>query len=288
MTIVLRPRDDNLGTADTSAILRRPFDVEHVFTPREGAYDFSWDGERDYLAWHDMVFADGEMSGDSFRAVRRLDLRRRLTFFPQGHQARGWSAPNNRANSFAALYFDKQWLFEQLETPSRERSLAPMVYFQDQTLVELMEKLGRVARKRHVAPRLVLDSLIVLVGSELLRVQGSTRKTLRGLSQDQIGRAKDFIETHLFEDVALDEIAGAAGLSIHHFVRAFKLSEGVPPYRYLLLRRIERAKELIETAGAPIASVGEMVGFKSASHFSRTFAEIVGVSPREYLKTRRS
>jgi AraC family transcriptional regulator len=287
-TVILLPRGDNQSTTEISAVRRRPFDVEHVLTPREGAYDFRWDGSRDYLACHDMVFADGEISGDSFGAIRRLDIRRRLTFFPEGHQAHGWSAPSDRANSFAAIYFDKQWLFEQLETPSRDQSLAPSVYFQDQGLWDLMEKLGQIVRARQVAPKLILDSVVVLALSELLRVQGSSRKTFRGLSEDQARRAKDYIEAHLFEDVALSDIADAAGLSMHHFVRAFKVSEGVPPYRHVLVRRIERAKELIETAEAPIASIGQMVGFKSASHFSRTFADIVGASPRDYRKSLRS
>lgn len=287
-TLDLRLRDDATGAAEKATILRRPFDIEHVFTPRGAAYDFRWDGSRAYLAWHDILLADGEMSGDAFRTVRTRDLRRRMTFFPGGLQASGWCAQAERANSFAALYFDQDWLFEQMEVPPRDRSLHPMIYFHDRALLATMEKIGRLARARNVAPRLVLDSLALLAGSELLRTLGSTRKEAGALSRTQLGSARDYVEAHLFEDVSLSDIAAAAGLSTHHFVRAFKQSEGVTPYRYLLERRIERAKQLIDQDAIPIASVGQMVGFKSASHFSRTFAEIAGVSPRAYRSTRRA
>lgn len=287
-TIDIRVRDDAAGAMDKATMVRRPFDIEHVFTARGAAFDFRWDGSRAYLAWHDMTFSDHEMSGDGFRTTTTRDLRRKMTFFPTGVQASGWCDQVERANSYAALYFDQTWLFDQLETPERERALAPIIYFHDRVLLDSMEKLGRIARARSVAPRLVLDSVVLLAGVELLRVQGSARKTPGGLSDFQMKTAKDYIEAHLFEDVALADIAAATGLSTHHFVRAFKQREGLTPYRYLLERRIERAQEMIDSGSVPIATVGQQVGFKSASHFSRTFAQIVGKSPRSYRRDRRN
>lgn len=286
-TLDLRLREGATGVAEKTAIVHWPFDIEHVFTPRGAAYDFRWDGSRAYLAWHDIVLKDGEMRGDAFSTTRARDLRRRLTFFPAGHQASGWCAQAPRANSYAALYFDQSWLFDQLETPTKKRAAHPMVYFHDRPLLESMEKIARIARARSIAPRLVLDSLVLVAGSELLRTLGEQRSAAGALTQSQRANARAYIEAHFSEDITLSEIAAAAGLSTYYFVRAFKQSEGVTPYRYMLQERIERAKALIDTGAAPIALIGQQVGFKSASHFSRTFTEIAGLTPRDYRKTKR-
>ena len=287
-TLDLRLREDTVGVAEKTAIVHWPFDIEHVFTPRGAAYDFRWDGSRAYLAWHDIVLNDGEMQGDAFSTVRGRDLRRRMTFFPEGHQASGWCAQAPRANSYAALYFDQSWLFNQVEAPMQKRSLHPMVYFHDRALLDSMEKIARVARARTVAPRLVLDSLVLVAGAELLRSLGDQRTATGALTQAHQANAKAYIDAHLTEDIALAEIAAAVGLSTHYFIRAFKQSEGVTPYRYVLQQRIERAKSLIDKGAGPIASIGQQLGFKSASHFSRTFVEFTGLSPRDYRKSRRA
>ena len=117
----------------------------------------------------------------------------------------------------------------------------------------------------------------------------SIEENIESLSRALLGEAKSdaaqaFVDAHLLENISLSDIAGAIGLSPFHFTRAFKLATGTTPYRYVLEARIERAKLLIRHDDAKMAEVARATGFNSQSQFSRTFADITGVSPREYKK----
>lgn len=281
MPFQLTVRDENAPVA-TATVKRVPFRLEHVVTPRTAGWDFAWDGSSPYLALHDLVLSDGELDCGETGALRRLDLRRTMTFLPAGVSVKGWSEPAQRSNSFTMLTFDQSWLFDELEIAPTEAKWRPRIYFQDRKLLHIMEDLQRVARAATRAPRLLADSLAFLAGSEVVRVLSQSPRDRGQLDKLQLEAAVEFIDAHLAEDVSLAHIARAAGLSAFHFSRAFKASTGVGPYRYLLERRIGRAKELISKTSMPLSLIATMVGFKTASHFSRAFTDIVGVSPRAY------
>lgn len=267
---------------DIAAVKRVPFTLAHVFTPATDGWDFAWDGSSAYLALHDLVVADGELDCGDLGTIRRLDLRQHMTFLPAGVPVKGWSSPTERSNSFTILELDQNWLFEELEIAPTEASWRPQIYFQDRVLLSTMENLGRVARAGRSAPRLMADSLAFLAGSEVVRVLSRAPRGLGQLEKSQLAAAIEFMDLHLAEDVSLADIAQAAGLSAFHFSRAFKATTGVGPYRYLLERRIDRAKKLISETSTPLSLIATLVGFKTASHFSRSFTDVVGVSPRRF------
>jgi AraC-like DNA-binding protein len=66
-----------------------------------------------------------------------------------------------------------------------------------------------------------------------------------GLPPGLTRRIRDYIESHLDGNVRLETLASLAGLSVHHFARAFRQSIGLSPHKYVLRRRIERARELL-------------------------------------------
>lgn len=256
--------------------------LEHVITPAGEAYDFSWDGARAYLAWHDIVLADGEMRGDDLAPVRGRDLRDRLTSLPQGMRVEGWSAPRARANAFTALYFDEDWLSKQLECEKAQAR--PEVYFVHEGLGAIMRHITATLRQAS-APRALCDSLALVAASALV---GRGGETIKGaLTPRQLDAAHAFIEAHLHEDVGLNEIAGAAGLTSFHFARAFKRSTGKTPYRHLLERRVARAQLLLAATNQPLAEIARACGFGHASHFSRGFAAIAGQTPSAFRRAAR-
>lgn len=131
-----------------------------------GGFDFDWQGQRTYLALYDMMLNDGGMSGDEIAPVRMLDMRTRMPFLPTGARVHGWCDPIVRTNSFTVLYFDQAWLLDELKVAPRQRSLLPMVYFQNRNLRPTLAKMGEVAREA-TAPRSLMDALAIQVGAEL-------------------------------------------------------------------------------------------------------------------------
>ena len=71
-------------------------------------------------------------------------------------------------------------------------------------------------------------------------------------------------------------------MSAFHFARLFKQSTGVPPHRYLVERRIARAKELLTTDHLSVAEIARAVGFRTASHFATVFHRAAGMTPTAY------
>lgn len=114
------------------------------------------------------------------------------------------------------------------------------------------------------------------------------RRATGGLTANQLARAKDLIEANLSGDVSLAYLARECGLSPTHFARAFKQSVGVPPHRWLLLRRVEKAKSLLENGTMSTGEIASATGFADQSHLIRVFSKIVGTTPRAWRVLRGS
>jgi AraC family transcriptional regulator len=101
----------------------------------------------------------------------------------------------------------------------------------------------------------------------------------RGLSSRVLRRTVEYVEENLAGDLSLAEIAGAANMSPYHFSRLFKESVGSPPHRYVVARRVERAKELLLGTDLPIAEVARGVGFSGQSHLHFHVKRLLGATP---------
>jgi AraC family transcriptional regulator len=96
------------------------------------------------------------------------------------------------------------------------------------------------------------------------------------------GKLLDFIDAHLGEPIHLADLAQMGGFSRFHFARLFKQSFGLTPHQYVLNRRIERAKHLLQTSDLCIVEIALQCGFAHQSHLSRHFKRRVGLSPKAF------
>lgn len=94
-------------------------------------------------------------------------------------------------------------------------------------------------------------------------------------------RAKDRMDAASHEEWPVPRLASVSGVSAAHFARSFKDAFGVPPHRYLLTRRIERAKALLRDTNRPIIDIAFETGWNSLGTFGRVFRDITGESPTE-------
>ena len=92
-------------------------------------------------------------------------------------------------------------------------------------------------------------------------------------------RAKDRMDACSHEDWPIQRLAGVSGVSEAHFARSFRQAFGMPPHRYLLTRRIERAKALLRDTDLAITTIAFETGWSSLGTFGRTFADVTGESP---------
>jgi len=92
-------------------------------------------------------------------------------------------------------------------------------------------------------------------------------------------RAKDRMDAASHEAWPVPRLASVSGVSEAHFARSFKQAFGVPPHRYLLTRRIERATALLRDTDLPVTEIAFQTGWESLGSFGRTFRDITGESP---------
>lgn len=94
----------------------------------------------------------------------------------------------------------------------------------------------------------------------------------------------DFMEQNYTEDMTLEEFASYTGRSLATFKRDFAKVSPLPPQRWIMEHRLEKARHLLAEKGASAGEVGYMVGFKNRSHFSQAFKKRYGCAPNNYLK----
>ena len=103
-----------------------------------------------------------------------------------------------------------------------------------------------------------------------------------GLPPRALRRVREYVEANLAANISIQMLAGVAGVSMYHFARAFKHSEGITPHGYLVRCRVRRAQQLLAETQMSLAQIARAAGFSDQSHCARRFREELGVTPSSY------
>jgi AraC family transcriptional regulator len=134
--------------------------------------------------------------------------------------------------------------------------------------------------------RLASESLANVLAVHLLRHVLAPRRPQRGpdgtLPRGRLRAVLEYIDEHPDAGPTLEQVAAVARLSPYHFARQFKKATGLPPHQYVILRRVERAKKLLQGGALSLAEVALHAGFSDQSQFSHHFKRMVGVTPGQF------
>jgi transcriptional regulator GlxA family with amidase domain len=97
-----------------------------------------------------------------------------------------------------------------------------------------------------------------------------------------VGRVQTFVDAHLATNLTVDDLADAVDLSPSSLERRFRTEMDTTPWRYVLARRIDAAKHLLETTDRSLAAIAFDTGFYDQPHFTRTFKRLEGQPPGAY------
>ncbi len=123
------------------------------------------------------------------------------------------------------------------------------------------------------------DTVVALLQRHISAMQVSRKDSRFDL--DEIDR---YIEQHLTQKISVAQLAGSVFLGESQFHSLFKDQLGVTPHQYVLNKRIDKAKELIEQQSLTLGQVAELTGFSGQSTFAHAFTRLQGVSPSQYKK----
>lgn len=142
------------------------------------------------------------------------------------------------------------------------------------------------------ATTLFIDSIAVAFHAHILSAYGGLLGggsfARAGLAPWQLRRVHAFIDAHLNAGPSVTDLARECRLSESHFARAFQQATGVPPHRWMMKRRIERAKELLLQGDLAIAEIALACGFVDQSHLTTNFVRAEGCGPGKWRWLRRS
>jgi AraC family transcriptional regulator len=170
--------------------------------------------------------------------------------------------------------------------------LRPVFNRPDPFVSHVVQALRDLAREGHPAGSSYGESLgMALAGHLSSRYSDAAeppRELRGGLPARRMQRISDYVDSNLEREISLRDLAREAGMSVFHFARMFKQSNGFPPHQYILRRRIDRARSLLGRRELTIGDVAVRCGFAHPSHFSDSFHRLIGVTPTEYRRSIRS
>lgn len=105
-----------------------------------------------------------------------------------------------------------------------------------------------------------------------------------GLPPATLRRIREYVDSNLDRSIDLESLAATAELSLYHFARTFKQSEGTTPHAFILERRLARARELLTATNLPLSEIALIAGFADQSHLARRFRQMTGVSPGQFRR----
>jgi AraC family transcriptional regulator len=161
-------------------------------------------------------------------------------------------------------------------------ALAPSPGISDPRLTGLMMALRAEQQAGWPTGPLFAESMAQALAC-LLLANGAVLTALRhALPARVAARIAAFIDAELARPLSLTELAAHTGYSVAQFTRLFRASFGTSPLRYVMARRVDRARQLLRMGRATQIEIALACGFQSQQHFARVFRAQVGMTPQAY------
>jgi AraC family transcriptional regulator len=163
---------------------------------------------------------------------------------------------------------------------------APSFGLVDSHVLDLVRRLQHQAHHHVPLGKAYVEALTLTLSAYLgARYGGQSAGAVKNrdigrLSHQQCEELRDYIDTHLGENISLSDLAARSGCSVNYFMRLFKQAFGMPPHRYIIERRVERAKALLTLDRSHlIADVAAACGFSNQAHMQTLFKRLTGMTP---------
>jgi AraC family transcriptional regulator len=162
--------------------------------------------------------------------------------------------------------------------------IAPKFAIRDLVLERIAHQLLKEISEPGPTSLLRTEELAQELAAHLLRVHSNVtqpRGRSLAIAPARLRRAEEFMLSRLDDELALADIAGAAGMSLFHFAKAFKQATGQAPHQYVTAQRLLRARTLLHDTRVPIGQIAKSVGL-SHGQFTAVFRQHLGMTPSKF------
>ncbi len=164
--------------------------------------------------------------------------------------------------------------------------LAPAIHIRDPQVERIGWMMQAEEQDGHPGGRIFADSLASALSARLLALQTLASRrpaaaSARALPAWQLRAVQDYVEANLDQDLSLAELAAVAGFSVSHFKELFRQAAGMPVHRFVLARRVERARQLLQAGKLTNTEIALEAGFSHPSHMARSVRQVTGQTPAQ-------
>jgi len=119
--------------------------------------------------------------------------------------------------------------------------------------------------------------------AEMMQTISGKQMIQNTINMRAVEQAREYIEASLDQDISLAELERVCGYRRRQLCRDFRIITGTSPYRYLIMRRLDKARQLL-VDGQPLSRIALDSCFSDQSHFNRHFKKAFGVTPKRWLQ----
>lgn len=153
----------------------------------------------------------------------------------------------------------------------------------DPIVTQLAHLLRQEAATGRAGCSLYAEGLSMQLGVHLLRHYAACRFRVADgagrLSPTQVRRLQDYVDSHLAETITLEDLAQAVGVGLCSLGRMLRATWGTTAHRYVVDRRVDRARRLLQMGDLPLKAIAAVTGFSDQAHMTRTLRARLGVTP---------
>ncbi|RFQ06010.1 AraC family transcriptional regulator [Pseudomonas putida] len=162
--------------------------------------------------------------------------------------------------------------------------------WEDEYLSCAMRQLWESSKGEQPIDSIMSEGLITSIIARLMKKVGIENGDQQPVAfpEWRIRKLHLFVQQQIAEDISLDDMADATGLSRRQFSRAFSAQMGETPFRWLTRQRIEKAMVMLKESDSPLYWIADACGFSDQSHFSKVFKVAMGVTPATWRQDHRS
>ena len=151
-------------------------------------------------------------------------------------------------------------------------------------IVYLLDIMKKEEKDKRTGYNSILENMFKTIIIKICRFYTETNLT-GPKKMIKIGAVIDYIDDHFHENISRNQLADIACMPLGTFCRVFKNTTGLSPIDYLIRLRIEKASEILNGNNEiRIIDVAAKTGFENSAYFSKKFKDIIGISPRTYIK----
>lgn len=176
----------------------------------------------------------------------------------------------------------------------KDYSLTEHIHYANASVTQILEQAIQLSQSCASFQALKTDALLrsllqslgqenyeaIALSTRLPVVKKSTRVDL----YKRLSHTKSWMDEHLTDNIALEDYAGMALMNPAHFLRNFKTAFGITPHQYLMQKRLELAKKLLQKTQQSVQEISEQIGFDVLSSFSYQFKKQEGISPSQFRR----